>query len=237
MESGFFLCGLWCATLALGSACLPAMADAPKPDSGKFNLLIQGRRIGADSFRLLPDGCDSDVAFSASPGQDFRFHQTLKFKKGLWTQLSTDAGPQGAMMVLLAGDKSSLKVGDKPAVTQKLPAATYPYGDHSPHLLAFLVAAYDAKKGGEQKFDLTYADGVGPKGVLILPAILKDMRTSLREIGGKPLSITRYALTLTGPTGSLAMEVVTDKDRHILFWNVPAQKYAAVREGFDDLAK
>src|SRR5947209_5715381 len=145
--------GFGCVLLASAAVCLPALADAPKPDGGKFSLLVQGKRVGEDSFRLLPDGCDSDVTLGLGPGRELHFHQTLKFKKGQWTQLTTDAGPQGTLTVTLAGDKSSVKVGDKAAITQKLPTAAQPYGDHSPHLMAFLVAAYDSKKGGEQKFD------------------------------------------------------------------------------------
>ena len=126
--------GLIASVLAVAAA--PASADSPKADGGKFTLAINGKTIGTDTFRLLPDGCDSDVQVTAAPGQEVRFHQTLKYKKGQWTQVSTDAGPQGTMTLTLAGDKSSLKTGDRAAVAQKLPAIVYPFGNSSPHLLA-----------------------------------------------------------------------------------------------------
>jgi hypothetical protein len=222
---------------ALVGACAPASAEPPKPDSGKFTLLLQGKTVGDDTFRLLPDGCDSDVHLSVG-GQDLQFHQTLKFKKGQWSQVVTDAGPQGTMALTLAGDKSILKLGDKQAAVHKLGASVLPYGDRSPHLLAYLLSAYDSKKGGDQKFDLVFSEGLNPKGgLLVLTALLKEPVTSNKQIGGKSYAIARYPLTLNGTAGPIAMEVVTDKDKHVLFWAVPAQKYSAVRDGFQDLAK
>ena len=233
--SPFLIPALCCA--AAIAARQPASADAPKPDSGKFTLLLQNKTIGTDTFRLLGDGCDSDVVAGAGAGPNVQFHQTLTYKKGRWTQLSTDAGALGKISVTLGADKSSIKVDDKPATTQKLPATVYPYGDRSPHLLAFLVAAYDAKKGGDQKFDLIYTESAGPRGIVALSAIVKAPQMSSRQNGGKPLAVSRYPLTLTAGAGAVAMEVQTDKDGHLLYWSVPAQKYTAVREGFEDLAK
>jgi len=216
---------------------LQASADLPKPDGGKFHLMIQNKSIGTDTFRLLPDGCDSDVSIMAGNGGAVTFHQSLKYVKGQLSKLTTNAGELGTMEVTFAGDKSSLKVGDKPVTTQKLPGNPYPYGDKSPHLLAFLVSAYDVKKGGEQKFDLIYSEAVGPKGVVVMPAVLRAPTSETKQVGGKPLATMHFPLTVNGAAGPIQMEIVTDKERHVLLWHVPAQKYFGVREGFKDLAK
>jgi hypothetical protein len=233
----FAVAGLLIAAAAIVTAGSSALADAPKPDSGKFSLRLQGKELGVDTYRLLPDGCDADVSLDMG-GQARQFHQTLKFKKGVWTELSIDAGAAGTMKIALSGAKGSLKLGDKPATAQKLPATAYPYGDRCPHLLAFLVSAYDTKRGGEQKFDLIYTESPGPdKNVLILPAVLKDPVTAARQVGGRSVQVTRYPLTINGKAGPIAMDILTDKEKHILLWNVPVQRYSGVREGFEDLAK
>ena len=226
-----------CGASAAIAAVLHAGADPPKPDSGRFTLLLQNKPVGSDQFRLLSDGCDSDVAAALGNGKTFEFHQTLTYKKGRWTQLATNAGALGTMSLTIAGDKSILKTGDKPAAAQKLPATVFPYGDRSPHLLAFLVAAYDSKKAGEQKFDLIYSEGLGPGGVVLLTAKVTEPQTSERQLSGKTASIVRYSITLATKAGPVAMEVLTDKDRHVLYWSVPTQHYTAVRNGFEDLAR
>jgi len=229
--------GLCICVTAMLTACFHASADPPKPDGSKFTLVLKGKSVGTDTFRLLPEGCDSDVHFAMTAGQDVQFHQTLKFKKGQFSQVATNAGALGSITISLAGDKSQVKIGDKPAATQKLPAVAYPYGDHSPHLWAYVVSAYDSKKGGEQKFNLLFTEGAGPAGVLVLTASLKAAETSDKQVAGKTIPVTRYTVTLNGPAGPIAMEIGADKDKHILFWNVPAQNYSAVRDGYPSLAR
>jgi hypothetical protein len=219
------------------STCLQASADPPKPDAGKFDLMAQGKSIGSDTFRLLPDGCDSDVSIAAGNAGTVTFHQSLKYVKGQLSKLTTNAGELGTMVVTFAGNHSTLKVGDKPVTTVKLPGDPFPYGDKSPHLFAYLVSAYDIKKGGEQKFDLIYSEAVGPKGVIMLPAVMSAPASATKQVGGKSIATMRFPLTVKGGAAPIQMEIITDKERHVLMWHVPAQKYFAVREGFKDLAK
>jgi hypothetical protein len=227
--------GAMCA-IAIGAG-RTAIADAPKPDGGKFNLTVQDKSIGTDTFRLLPDGCDSDVTIANGKGGTVTFHQGVRYTKGRLSSLTTSAGAYGTIVVTFAADKSTLKVGDKPATVQKLPSMPFAYGDKSPHLFAFLVSAYDTKKGGEQKFELVYSEAAGPKGVVVFQAVMKAPVTATKQVGGKPLAIMQFPLVVNGAAGPISMDITTDKERHILLWHVPAQKYFAVREGFKDLAK
>ena len=220
---------------ALGAS--PTLADAPKPDSGKFTLLVQGKSVGTDTFRLLPDGCDADITAVFAGDRTVQFHQSISFKKGRMAKFTTDAGSNGTISVTLAGSKSSLRVTDKPETIQKLPEVVYPYGDRSPHLFAFLVGAYDIAKSGEQKFDVVFTEAVGPGGVIVIPVTMKAPESSTKSVAGKSVDLLRFRFTLNTPKEIISMEIVTDKVRHVLLWNVPSQKYTAVRDGFQELAR
>ena len=66
----------------------------------------------------------------------------------------SDAGRSGKFLMTIAAGVGTITVEDKPHKEQKLPAAVYPIGNFSPHTFAFLIAAYDKAKGGEQSFEM-----------------------------------------------------------------------------------
>jgi hypothetical protein len=66
---------------------------------------------------------------------------------------------------------------------------------------------------------------------------MKAPESAIKRVGGKPTDMLTFPLTITSAAGPIQMDVVTDKERHVLAWRVPVQKYAGVREGFQELAK
>src|SRR5258706_13720030 len=74
---------------------LPAIAraeDAKKPDSGKFNMTIQGMKAGNTTFKFDAEGgCDADIAIDVG-GQNTKVKLTVKAKAGKINNVAASAG-------------------------------------------------------------------------------------------------------------------------------------------------
>jgi putative CocE/NonD family hydrolase len=215
----------------LVAACATAHADPLKADSGKFQFTVQENKIGTTSFTSDKDGgsvYDEQVDLN---GAKVALHVVIKANKGVATQVDIDAQPGGKLRLTLAGDKSVLTAG---TVTKplKLGAHVYPFDNFAPHLLSPLVAAYNAQKGGEQKFDLVVVTAGAP-----VPATLIRGETKTHVVNGAPLPITSYTLTVFNGVANIPIKLQVDKNNRLLMWNVPAQKFTAIRDGFGALLK
>ncbi|HZO87478.1 MAG TPA: CocE/NonD family hydrolase [Chthonomonadaceae bacterium] len=213
----------------------PALRADIKPDSGKFLLTIQETDIGMDTFTADAEGgSEADIAISLG-GQTNKSHISVKAKAGQLTEIATDAGPAGKFTLTLDGEKGHLKAEGRTLLTADvtLPAHLLPFSNFGPHLLSRLLAAYDLSKGGPQTFDLVLTDAVGPKGVIPLKGTLLSNGAKPMQVAGKKIPVSRYLLTLMG----INIELMADSDGRILMWNVPAQRYVAVRDGYQDLTK
>jgi hypothetical protein len=235
----------WIRVAAGAAVCLSLAASgraAPPADSGTFQLTIQETPIGTDTFSADPDG-SSDGTFTVTiGGKPMSLHVITKMTAGGLSQVSADAGPLGAYKATLAGPRSAvtMRVGGKSTTaTEALPAAVFPFSSFAPHLLSPLVAAYDHAKGGRQTFQIVAVDGLGAGGKLIvLPTTLTEVGSpESRTIAGQPLRLFRYAISLPSAVGPMDLQATADDRNRILLWNVPGQKYLAVREGYADLLR
>ena len=218
-----------CAALVFCAA--QTFADAPKPDSGKFLITIQENDIGTTTFTSDADGGFTyDEALSIG-GTKVADHTVIRAKKGLPTEADVEVVPGGKLHLALAGAKSLLTIG-KTTKPLKLEAPAYLFDNFAPQILTPLLAAYDLKKGGDQKFQMVVVNAGVP-----LNATLAGRGEKTRVVSGSPLLVRQYALILPGGVGNIEIEIQADKDNRVLMWNVPAQKYFAVREGYADLAK
>ena len=218
--------------------CRPVRADTQvKPDQGRFALVIQEAEIGSDTFTIKANGdCQSTVSVTLG-GESVKMHNLLKSSAGHLTSILTDAGKQGKLQMTINGVIGKMTVGDKPYKDEKLPAAVYPVGNFAPHTFAFLIAAYDKAKSGAQQFSMIAIDGAAPEGLTVLKATLTALPNVVRLVSGNKIGISRYSLVIPGAIGNIDTEIDTDADGRILFWTVPGQKYTAIRDGYQDLAK
>ncbi len=215
----------------------PLRADL-KPDSGKFLLSIQETDIGTDTFTTDANGSfTSDIAISLG-GQNVQSHSVVKFQAGHLQEITTDAGKKGKFTLTLTGGKAKLTVpGAKPETKDvTFPAHALPFGNFAPHLLASFLAAYDTTKGGPQPFDIVLIDGISPQGPITLRGTLISNGAKPMQVAGKTIPVSRYVLTIAS-AADLDIEILADSDGHILMWNVPSQKYLAIRDGYQDLTK
>lgn len=216
------------ALLALSGA---AFADAPKPDSGKFLITIQENEIGTTTFTGDADGGSTYDENLGLGGTKVIGHTVIAAKKGNPTEVDAEYTPGGHLHLTLAGDKSLLTLG-KTTKPLKLEPQAYLFDNFAPQILTPLLAAYNVKTGGSQKFQLVVVNAGVP-----LTMTLTRTGEKTRLVNGSRLIVTLYTMTLPRAVSSIDIEVQADKDNRVLMWNVPAQKFLAVREGYSDLAK
>lgn len=219
-------------SLLTGAATLGLSDPVFKPDAGKFILKVRGMEIGSDTFKTdAQGGSEADEKLSLG-GREVAAHISIKATKGRTKRIEADAGGGNRFVVSIEGSAATLAVGDQAAVPVALPANVLPTGNYAPHLMDTLIAEYDAKKGGTQWFKLVETEQVGPNGLAVVNGKLTSDGTKNAAIHGKPAAFNRYKLVLAG----IETELTADASGHLLLWNVPAQSYFAVRDGYDELA-
>jgi putative CocE/NonD family hydrolase len=221
-----------------GVLALPAQAQADKikADSGAFRLTIQENEIGTDTFQIDAEGNSKYEIKVNAGGQKLTLQTTVKAKAGRLIEVATDGGPVGKFTLTLNGKKAKLVAsggGKTQTRDMTVPEKLYPFSNYGPHILTHLIAAYDRKAGGTQKFDLLLTDGAG----VTIPCKLTAKGSKPMQVKGKPVAVARYTLAVAGAGGDIEIELYADTDHRMLMWHVPAQKYRAVREGYADLAQ
>src|SRR5258706_16307560 len=92
---------------------LPTIAkaeDAKKPDSGKFNMTIQGMKAGNTTFKFDADGgCDADIAIDIG-GQNTKVKLAVKAKAGKFNNVAATAGPANKFTAAIEGAKAKLSI-------------------------------------------------------------------------------------------------------------------------------
>jgi putative CocE/NonD family hydrolase len=206
-------------------------------DAGRFTLIVQEAEIGSETFKISVNGdseCDISVKLG---GNAIQMRNVLTAPDGRLTSIMTDAGKQGKIIATITAGTSKLTVNGMPMKDQKLPEYVYPVGNFSPHNFAYIIAAYNKAKSGAQQFDMIAVDGAGADGLTVVKATLSAMPGVVRTVADKKIAISRYSLVLPGPIGNTDTAIYTDAEGRILFWNVPGQKYSAIRDGYAELAK
>jgi hypothetical protein len=99
------------------------------------------------------------------------------------------------------------------------------FENSSPALMSQAVAAYDQQQGGKQTFPLFSVPAV------VMDTSLEKLETVERFIGGVPQPFTLYRYGLPG----VDVIVWVDKDNKVVLGEVPAQRAAYVREGYEAL--
>jgi uncharacterized protein len=224
------------ALVMFAAVAIPARADSPvKPDEGKFIITLQEAELGSDSFTIKANG-EAESRTSVTLGsQKVETHNITTVVNGRTTSIFTEAPGHGEFRLAISGDTGKLTVDEAPKADQKLDSRVFPFGNFSPHLLAYLVAAYDLTKGGPQKFSTLIVDGVGPNGLPALKMTLTALGAAPRMVAGKQIPVSRYALVIPGPIGNVDTEIDLDTSGRVLLWEVPGQKLSEVRDGFQDL--
>jgi putative CocE/NonD family hydrolase len=193
-------------------------------DRGRFGVYVNEERIVTSDFVWNADGSFRDdytisvggQAVSASVRIDVDGH-------GLWTRIATES-PRGPVEVTRDGMKATIKLKDE-ARTLDLKPGTILFENYSPALMSQAVIAYDREKGGKQTFPLFIVPAV------VMDGSLEKLETVERFVGGEPRNFTLYRYGLPG----VDVTVWVDAENRVVLAEVPAQRAAYVRDGYESL--
>lgn len=209
--------------------------ETKKPDAGKFNMTIQGTKAGTCTFKYDADGGSEATAEVDFGGQSQKFTVKVKAKADKIIGFSADAGKENHFTATVEGGKAKLSVNDGAVDTQTLAAGAVPFGNFSPHLINHLIAAYDAKKAGAQPVSMVLVEGLPGGQLVVIKGKVTSKGAKDQKIDGKTVAVTSYLLVVETPAGEVEIKLYANADKHLLAWDVPSQKYTAVREGFEDV--
>jgi len=193
-------------------------------DEGTFYLFKNEERLATSQFKLRPDGSFEAENALAFAGQSVK--TTLKITPdadGRWQKMEIEA-PRGPVAIERDGSTARIKHADKTNTFVIKPDCML-FENLSPVLMMHAVSRYDAQTGGQQSFPLFIIPAVQMEGSLTL----KD--TVERTIGGRDVKFTRYTYGVPG----VDIEVWVDGEGKLCFADVPAQRAAYVRQGYESL--
>lgn len=91
-----------------------------------------------------------------------------------------------------------------------------------------LLAKYDTKKGGAQKFTAFL-----PSQAVAFETSLEKIGAVSRKIGGKMIELNEFRLV--NAKSNLLVNILADKNGEPIFFDIPSQQVIAVKSGFEDL--
>ncbi len=195
-------------------------------DDATFFLTVNEERLGVMKSSWKPDGHFESSTTITLAGQSVQ--ATTKIvpdADGRWTQITMEA-PTGTVSIARDGSSVKRTIKEK-TTTWETREGVLLFENNAPALMSQAIRQYDRSKGGVQTFPLLILPGNG------VELKLEAKESTERSIGGKSLSLTKFIYGLPGAD----ITIWADASGKMYLGEVPAQKAAFVREGFEDLRK
>ncbi len=231
------LAGLWLApTRAQEPASKPESQPASQPESGLpvslagisdegvFTLYKNEDAIVSSEFKWEPSGHFETENTLSLAGQTVRF--AFKFipdADGRFTRIDIEQ-PQGPATIERDGATAQITFKDKKTPVTFKPD-TVLFENFTPAFMTLAVKRYDRAAGGKQSFPVFVV------GSVVVDASLEFTDTVERTIGGRDLKFDRFTYYFPG----VNIIVWADADARIYFADVPQQRAAYVRNGYEAL--
>lgn len=193
-------------------------------DKGVFFLFKGEDRIVTSTFDWQKDGTFKSENVLAMAGQEVRF--AFKYTPdadGRFLKIDIEQ-PQGPATVERDGETARITFKEtKLNVTFK--PDTILFENFSPALMTLAVKRYDRAKGGDQKL------AVFVVGQAVVDASIEYQDTIERTLGGRDLKLDRFMYHFPG----VDILIWAEESGRVLLGDVPSQRSAYVREGFESL--
>ncbi len=216
-------------SVSWGAADSLAQGIAPlsmPPDSAKFSIYVNEEAIATIVSDWKPGGDFVEEITVALGGQSLSASIVIDADSaGLWRTI-TIKSPRGDALVTRDGMKATITSGSggNPTTVELRPGAVL-FENSSPALISQAIAAYDDAAGGKQTFPLFIVP------VIVLEASLERLETVERFVRGEPMTFTTYRYALPG----VDLIAWADEKGRLCLADVPAQRAAYVREGYEAL--
>ncbi len=193
-------------------------------DEGVFFIFKGEERIITIRYAWKPDGRYETDAVLAMAGQEVQFGYTLTpDADGRFARIDLRQ-PQGPAVVERDGSTVRLTFKEIKRTATLKPDSVL-HEDYSPALMSIPVRRYDRAKAGVQSFPVYVV------GAVVVEASLERIDPAERTIGGRDVAFERFTYRFPG----VDMTVWADEKSKICFIDVPAQRAAYVREGYEAL--
>jgi len=195
-------------------------------DQATFFLILNEERVGVMQSTWKRDGHFENHATISLAGQSLQTStKIVPDADGRWAQITMEA-PTGIVNITREGSSVRRTIKEK-TTTWETRQGLLLFDNNAPALMSQAIRQYDRAKGGAQKLPL-----------LVLPGVPADLtleakETTERSVGGKDLSLTKFIYSLPG----VDILAWADESGKMYMGEVPSQKAAFVREGFETLRK
>ena len=195
-------------------------------DQATFFLIMNEERVGVLQSTWKRDGHFENHATISLAGQSLQTStKIVPDADGRWAQITMEA-PTGIVSITREGSSVRRTIKEK-TTTWETRQGLLLFDNNAPALMSQAIRQYDRAKGGAQKLPL-----------LVLPGVPADLtleakETTERSVGGKDLSLTKFIYSLPG----VDILAWADESGKMYLGEVPSQKAAFVREGFETLRK
>lgn len=193
-------------------------------DEGVFYVYKNEDRIVTSRFKWRADGrFESDNTLSlAGQSVQFAFEYTPD-ADGRFVRIEIDQ-PQGPAVVEREGHTGRITFKEQ-TTTVTFKPETVLFENFTPALMTLAVKRYDRAAGGKQSFPVFVV------GAAVLEASLEYEDTVERAVGGRDLKLDRYTYFFPG----VDIHIWAGPDGRIYLADVPAQRAAYVRDGYEAL--
>lgn len=221
MRLVLFICALIAAPVLAQPAPLSGFED-----EGTFTLIVNEDRLGVLNFKWLGDGnLTATMTISVAGQTDKRTTEIKTDSAGRWTEITLGTA-RGPIKIVRDGAEVTRTFQDKPVKFTLKPDSLI-FDNNAPATLAQILRRYNREKGGKQTFPLFVVQG--PELEATVEAVEKFERT----VGGRDLALTKYKVTLA----STDMFALAGPGEKVYVVDVPVQKAAFIREGYEPLRK
>jgi putative CocE/NonD family hydrolase len=210
--------------------------EAPKPvkpalisgfeESAVFKLIVQESEIGRIEYSLTATGNYSRKFILSLAGQKAEYSLTIASNpRGEWESMEI-IDPTETVSVKRLADAAEFHLKKKgETYSVKLSEGHILDDNYGPVFDSLMLKAYDMEKKGIQKFS-RYAI---PSRIIDVELEYKGKE--VRTVKGRDIPFNRFLLSVLG----IEVQIWADSDHHIFLMNVPIQKAAFVREGYEAL--
>jgi uncharacterized protein len=222
-------------TFQRGGAKQTGEAETPKglpatlagfEDQATFFLILNEERLGTMQSTWKKDGSFESHASISLAGQTRQTSTKISpDADGRWAKIIVE-DPVGAQTLVRDGASVTRTFKEKTTTLETKQGALL-FDSNSPALMSQAIRAYDRTKGGAQKFPLLVLPGAA------IEVTLEAKETAEHAVGGKDLSLTKFLYGIRG----LDLYAFADNTGKIYLVEVPAQKAAFVRDGYESLRK
>ena len=188
-------------------------------DRARFSIAVQEQTLGTMDVEWRPDGSLTSRSHIAYAGQTLeRSLEIVPDEEGRWREIVCRLAA-GTLTVTREGTAVTRRFGERTSTLETSEDCLI-FDNEAPILISQALRRYDRVLGGAQKFPL-------------LLAIKQPVELTLESLGefAGDSGLTRFRYGVPG----LDLYVVADHACRIYLLEVPAQKTALVREGFEAL--